>query len=162
MALSTERRKFIAAIANDEWTTQKEMDEEEFQRQEEIWDKRADDFLQNTEKPEELHAFVLMYNWDKRTDALDQLLDNPFCDLNTARLVFWLNEPDWHQERYSTREEAAEEYVEEQWDLLQLILKNVGSGKYKKAEVPEDYKNEIKKAVKNPKWEIPAAFYGEQ
>jgi len=159
MALTEERREYIAALANDEWVTGN-MDDAELEQQQLAWDKRLHEFLNSNSNPEELHVFVSLYNWDKGIENLTKIADSASCDLNTARLIFWATAPDWHQEKYSNRDEAEAGRNGEEWDLLQLIIQNVESGKYKKEEMPTDYTSHGTRPVNDPKWTIPTKLYG--
>ena len=42
---------------------------------------------------DELHEYVLAYNWDNGADAMLRVVERDDCDLGTALTVFWLADP---------------------------------------------------------------------
>ncbi|MDO5077072.1 DUF4274 domain-containing protein [Corynebacterium sp.] len=50
--------------------------------------------------PEELHYLAKDYNFDDGFWVLEQIINNPFCDIRTARMLFWLSEPEYIATRF--------------------------------------------------------------
>ncbi|MDC0434539.1 DUF4274 domain-containing protein [bacterium] len=168
MTLSDERKRFIANIANDEWTydlpkhkTNAENDKE-FATQEPIWKKIRDDYLATSESAEELHEFVKQHHWGEADDFL-LLIENQACDRNTARLIFWLSGPEFFRRNFATREDAKYEN-KGWWDLIHRTAENMLNGKYKFEAMPDDYKENIRPNEyweAEPHWEIHPLMYGQ-
>jgi len=170
MTLPPERMKFIANIANDEWTydlPKHESDtdnDKEFAKQEAVWKKIRDDYLASSDSAEELHEFVKQHHWSDAGDFLI-LIENPACDQNTARLIFWLIGIEHFRRNFASREDAKSEHDKKWWDLIHRTTENMVNGKYKTEAMPDDYKNDI--PPKNeywenePLWEINPLMYGE-
>ncbi len=110
---------------------------------------------------EELHEFVLSYNWDKGVDAMIDVVRNPGCDKNTALLVFWLSGVSYYQGSIGSRDDIADWDLEKQstWDLIHFIMDKVCSGGYVNALMSEEYLEEIYQA-KKPLWKIPNLLTG--
>lgn len=49
---------------------------------------------------EELHSLLVDYNYDDSAWAIEQVLMNPHCDIATARMVYWLMEPNYYYEEF--------------------------------------------------------------
>lgn len=145
MTLSDERMRFIANIANDEWSydlPKHETDAEndrEFAKNEPIWKKIRDDYLAASNSAEELHEFVKQHHWDDADDFLI-LIENPACDRNTARLIFWLSGPEFFRRHFATRKDAKYEHEKMWWDLIHRTSENMVNDKYKTETMPKDYK----------------------
>ena len=156
MTLSEERRKFIAEIANDEWAYDLPKHEtaadndKEFAKHEPIWNKIREDYLATSDSAEELHEFVKQHHWDDADDFLI-LIENPLCDKNTARLIFWLIGPEFYRRNYATRDDAKYEHEKKWWDLIHRTTENMMNSKYMSEAMPEDYKRDI--PPKNEYWE---------
>ena len=56
----------------------------------------------------ELHAFAEAFNWDDASvAALVEVVRHPRCDAGTAKMLYWLADPDDLFSEASTREELA-------------------------------------------------------
>ncbi len=114
MALSAERMEIIANIANDEWVHDLPLhnfdaeNDKEFATQEPVWQEIREEFLASSDSAEELHEFVKLHHWGEADDFLI-LIENPACDRNTARLIFWLSGPEFFRRKFSTSEDAKSE-----------------------------------------------------
>jgi len=160
MTLSPDRIKFIGEIANDEWahdlrTTdsgdEKEFNEEEFEKQASIWEKIRIEFLETSDSAEELHEFVKQHHWGEVDDFLI-LIENPECDRNTARLIFWLIGVEHYRRHFATREDCQYSDEKMNWDLIHRITEKMADGKFSKERMPDDYEQYI--PPKNEYWEI--------
>ena len=49
--------------------------------------------IEQLSSPQELHQFMMHYNWDDGDDAVIAVLDHPQCDFGTALLIYWLSGP---------------------------------------------------------------------
>lgn len=169
MTLSPERKRFIANIANDEWTydlpehESEEENDKEFSKHEALWRKISKEYLSASDSAEELHEFVKQHHWDDPDDFFI-LIENPVCDRNTARLVFWLIGVEHYRRHFATRDDAKYDYEKKWWDLIHRIVENMVNGKYKTEAMPEDYKNNIPPENQywevEPLWEISPLMYG--
>jgi len=170
VTLSAERMRFIANIANDEWSydlpkhESEEENDKEFAKHESIWNKIREDYLANSDSAEELHEFVKQHHWDDADDFLI-LIENSTCDRNSARLIFWFIGVEHFRRKFATREDAEHEHEKKWWDLIHRTTENLLNGKYETEAMPEDYKDNI--PPKNeyweiePLWEIHPLMYGE-
>jgi len=171
VTLPEERRKFIANIANDEWAYDlpkhetDALNDKEFATQEPIWKKIRDDYLATSDSAEELHEFVKQHHWGEADDFLI-LIENPVCDRNTARLIFWLAGPEFFRRNFATREDASGEDQKKWMDLIHRTAENMVNGVFKSEAMPDDYKENI--TPKNeywevePHWDINPLMYGEE
>ncbi|NDV66680.1 DUF4274 domain-containing protein [Bacteroides sp. 224] len=50
--------------------------------------------------PIELHYLVAEYNYDDGCWPLKQVILNPACDIRTARMVYWLMQPDYYYDNF--------------------------------------------------------------
>ena len=170
MTLTTERKRFISNIANDEWSYDlptHESDAEndrEFLKHEPKWRKLCEEFLTTSDSAEELHEFVVKHHWDDAADFL-VLIENPACDRNTARLIFWLSGPEFYRRRFASREDVEYDHDRAWWDLIHRVTDNMANGKYSTAVMPEHFKDDIARQNESqesePLWEINPLMYGE-
>jgi len=169
VTLSDERMRFIANIAKDEWSydlPKHESDAEndkEFAKNEPIWKKIRYDYLAASNSAEELHEFVKQHHWDDADDFLI-LIENPACDRNTARLIFWLSGPEFFRRHFATRKDAKYEHEKMWWDLIHRTSENMVNGNYKTETMPDDYKENIRPNEYwevEPHWRIDPLMYGE-
>ena len=162
--------QFIANIANDEWAhdlprhdTDAENDKE-FATQEPVWQKIRENFLASSDSAEELHEFIKLHHWGEADDFLI-LIENPACDRNTARLIFWLSGPEFFRRKFATCEDAEGEDQKKWMDLITRVMKYTVSGKYSAEDMPEDYKDNVPSKNEHwevePIWEIDLVMYGE-
>lgn len=100
MALIPERLALICELANDErvdrlgadyFTDFTDADWERFQNE---VDEEASTFCRDCSDPEELHAFVEHWNWDKGIGALNEIIRNPACEAATALMAYWMADPE--------------------------------------------------------------------
>jgi len=169
VAISSERKQFIADIANDEWVDRLPADvidnEKEFDRQGLIMQEKCDEFLRTCACSEELHEFAELFNWDTGCKDMMKLIENPACDRNTARLVFWLSGVQYYQSNFANRDAIEHQHDLDVWDLIQRITENVTSSWYKAALMSEDYKALILEDdfyEGESLWEIHPLMYGEK
>jgi len=66
--------------------------------------------IRELESAEELHQFVLYYNWDDGIDALKKVNSHPKCDRGTALLIYWLSGPAVCE--YASRDECPDYYLD--------------------------------------------------
>lgn len=103
----------------------------------------------------ELHYLADLYNWDDGVEVLNWIIESPFCDLGTAKLIFWEADPIYYT-RYATLEEAGLDL-----DTLALLFKIIhyyNSGKFKKAIIkynPASNNPNFKQTAAGAKWIIP-------
>ena len=148
---------FIAKIANNEWAydlpihDDEDENDREFSKHEPKWKKIRHDYLKTSDSTEELHEFVKQHHWDDADDFLI-LIKNPFCDRNTARLVFWMIGIEHYRRQFASREDAKYEHEKKWWDLIHRIAENMADGKYKTEIMPDDYKKNI--PSKDQHWEV--------
>ncbi len=64
---------------------------------------------------EELHQFVLNYNFDDSYEPLIWLVNQKICDKGTALSLYWMLEPDFHYNKGNTK------IFEESYKLIKLI-----------------------------------------
>lgn len=171
MTLSPERMRFIANIANEEWTydlPKHESDtenEKEFEKHASVWKKVREDYLASSDSAEELHEFVKQHHWgDDGVEDFVILIENTSLDKNTARLVFWLIGPEFYRRNYENRAVIKHDHERRWWDLIHRVMENTAEGKYKTELMPDDYKQDIRENEyweNEPYWDIKAVMYGE-
>ena len=61
--------------------------------------------------PEELHYLAKDYNFDDGFWALEQIINSPFCDIRTARMLFWLSNPQYFADSYGHPAHAPGEII---------------------------------------------------
>ena len=93
------------------------------------------------------------------------LIENPACDRNTARLIFWLSGPEFFRGKFSTSEDAEVEDQKKWMDLITRVMEYTVSGKYSTEDMPEDYEDNVPSKYEHwevePIWEIDLVMYGE-
>lgn len=116
-----------------------------------------EDFVSGTSEPYELHFFADYFDWEYGCAPLIQLIKNPACDLNTAKLIFWRAGPEAYQ-KYLNRSEVVED--PEVWDLIQEIMSRVAAKKFGEAKIPW-YPREhgaLSGEREDHKWQVPEAL----
>ncbi len=106
-------------------------------------------------EPAELHYIADKYNWDDGPEVLAWIINNPICDIGTAKLIFWRAQPDDYTS-YSSEEESSDGV----YTLLQNIITNFEKGFYKNEKIlydplGDDGAPDINNENPNPKWKIP-------
>ncbi len=105
------------------------------------WDFRRQELRSEVSDALELHAFVLNFNWDSGTEALEWVLDHQECDVATACLIFALGEPGcfyWKVEKG----EKLNEQESRHWGFLKAVEQRVGAGHFKQGQVAFDPRNQ--------------------
>jgi len=51
---------------------------------------------------EELHYMVTNYNFDDGLWFLEQVITNPVCDIITAKMLYWLSQPDYYYDNFGS------------------------------------------------------------
>ncbi len=106
-------------------------------------------------EPAELHYIADKYNWDDGPEVLTWIINNPICDIGTAKLIFWRAQPDDYT-YYSSEEESSDGV----YTLLQNIITNFEKGFYKNEKIlydplGDDGAPDLSNENPNPKWKIP-------
>jgi hypothetical protein len=81
---------------------------------------------------EEIHQFVVEYNWDDGVERIADLLDNPNTVRGTALMVFWCLEGPWTL----FRDDPGEIHPERQ--LVDLLHDRLTSGFYPEGNLTYD------------------------
>ena len=140
--LSEERKKELdilmerASCAGDEYYFDMEQDEfdeemegyeeEEFYksfcRQREIgfdaYKKEIAGQFKHITSAEELHYMIADYNYDDGMFTVEQIVMNPACDIVTAKMVYWLCQPCYFYDKYSSPSKCDEKDIYVDWALL--------------------------------------------
>jgi exonuclease VII small subunit len=69
------------------------------------------EYAEDLSSPEELHAFMLNWNWDYGIAEPEMVLDHPSCDKGTALLMYFLGGAGYHRQ-FSSREEVPDIHIE--------------------------------------------------
>jgi hypothetical protein len=85
---------------------------------------------------ETLHEFARSWNFDAGLGPLAQLIRLPNCELATAKLVYWLLEPEWHLQ-FKDRAHVPG-FAQEGFDLVQEIERRVREGQYREDRIAFD------------------------
>jgi len=162
VTISEERMSFIRNIANDEWSYDlREQESEEtfdktFEEHELKWKKIREDYLTSSDSAEELHEFVKQHHWDE-ADDFQILIENPLCDKNTVRLIFWLAGPEFFRRNYASRDALDTIDQQKWWDLMHRSMENMATGMYKTEIMPNNYQENIHPDEyweNDPNWDI--------
>lgn len=103
---------------------------------------------------EELHYLLESYNYDNGNWTITQCINHPYCDIRTARMVYWLLNPDYFYDNYADLEHVPDSDIYEGTPkLLRFIEERVLSdgfvhsltSEYEHEEVPSsnEYKGRI-------------------
>lgn len=122
------------------------------------WEEKRLDFCKQSENPYELHYFADNINWDFGTDCLYEIIKNENCDYGTAKMIFWLAQPDYFQ-AFSNREEVPD-VNKSGWDFIQYIMNACHGRKFRTTLIQYDPRSDNRRALPpgNAKWEIPYEF----
>jgi len=140
VALTQQRKQYIADLANDEWVDRlpEEIaaDEAAFEQMVQEMDLETSRFLETTTDPQELHLFADLWNWDGGVDELKRVATHPSCDAGTALLIYWRARPEWYLQ-YPTPS-AVPESERDTHELIQTIERRYVAGKYGTGDIAYD------------------------
>jgi hypothetical protein len=123
--VTPERLILIRELANDEGVDRLDTSgftDADWKRLSDEMDEEAMTFCRDCADPEELHAFVRAWNWDKGFWAIAEIIRNPACEAATALMAYWTAGPEWYLP-YADRDAVAalgSEYLEG-FDLITEI-----------------------------------------
>lgn len=82
---------------------------------------------------EELHLLTAEYNFDAGNFLSDQMIHHPLCDIETAKLIYWLLSPTYIYEKYGSLENCPkEDYIcYDDAKLLMTIEEKVKNNAFK-------------------------------
>lgn len=163
MAISPERKQFIADLANDEWVGR--FDEEapdsdaRFEVASEAISREREQFLTEATDPEELHRFAELWNWDGGYVAMLMLTRNSACDAGTALMVYWLAQPEFYL-RYASRDEVSE-WEHEGYDFVTELEGRIVADDFATRQIPYDPRADglVSGEVGQAKRELPSVVY---
>ncbi|RDC64355.1 DUF4274 domain-containing protein [Adhaeribacter pallidiroseus] len=137
ITLSAKRKKFIndkvidiyESLSEKQWQLIEENEEQEEVIMAELYRKN----FQRLETPEELHYFMLHWNWDEGNHIPQQVVEHPLCDKGTALMVYWQLDPSFYT-KYNSIEEAPN-YVREDYNLLNSLEQRLLSNDFKTSKI---------------------------
>ncbi len=100
MAVAPDRLVLIGELANDERVDRlgssyfDDFTDADWERFQDEMDEEASTFCRDCSDPEELHAFVEQWNWDKGIGPLNEIIRNPACETATALMAYWMADPE--------------------------------------------------------------------
>lgn len=77
--------------------------------------------IKNIDSAEELHYLAYNYNYDDDAFLLYQIIENPHCNISTARMIYWLSIPTYYYDKYGLPENCDEDYNRQISDLIVKI-----------------------------------------
>ncbi len=82
---------------------------------------------------EELYFFASEYNYDGGNFLLEQVINHPLCDLETAKMIYWLLSPTYIYKKYGSLENCPkEDYIcYDDAKLLMTIEEKVKNKEFK-------------------------------
>lgn len=82
---------------------------------------------------EELHLLIAEYNFDFGNFLLEQIINHPLCDIETAKMIYWLLSATYIYEKYDSLENCPkEDYIcYDDAKLLMTIEEKVKNGVFK-------------------------------
>lgn len=88
------------------------------------------------ESKDEVHAFADAFNWDdSHVKALFEVIRHPLCDASTAKMLYWLADPDELFLACSKRD-VDSELRREHWDLLLEIETRLAGNRFRTSSLP--------------------------
>ena len=120
------------------YSRQREIGLEEFERE-------ISGRIASINSAEEIHYLLDGYNYDNGSWTILQCLNNPCCDIRTARMVYWLMCPDYYYDRYTDLEHVPDtdinsknskvlKFIEER--VLSQGFVHILTSEYEDGEVP--------------------------
>lgn len=58
---------------------------------------------------DELHLLTAEYNFDAGNFLSEQIINHPLCDIETAKMIYWLSSPTYIYEKYGSLENCPKE-----------------------------------------------------
>lgn len=144
MAVAPERLVLIRELANDERVDRmdtRSFKDADWKRLSDEMDEETVAFCRDCTDPEELHAFVRAWNWDKGVWAIAEIIRNPTCEAATALMAYWTAGPEWYlscADRDSVTELGGE-YLEV-FDLIMEIEARYVAGDFATGSIAYDPK----------------------
>ncbi|MBF0715693.1 DUF4274 domain-containing protein [Gemelliphila palaticanis] len=92
---------------------------------------------------EELHLLAAEYNFDAGNFLSEQIINHSLCDIETAKLIYWLSSPTYIYEKYGSLENCPkEDYIcYDDAKFLMTIEEKVKNGVFKTGLIVE--KNDV-------------------
>nr|WP_241635556.1 DUF4274 domain-containing protein [Fusobacterium gastrosuis] len=117
-----EKEVFVQAMEGDE---EEDFYKEYLKQREvgfEVYQNQVKEEFNQILSSEELHYFASEYNYDGGNFLLEQVILHPLCDIETARLIYWLLSPTYIYEKYGSLENCPkEDYI--CYDDSRLLIK---------------------------------------
>jgi hypothetical protein len=129
VALSAEQRKRVAWLIDGHLADDADLDSPEF------WARWEREFAALS-SPEELYLLASESHPNQSPEEWRRVLDSPHCDMGTALLVFWRNDPVYHY-GYAGRDEVPD-INRPSYDLVREIERRYLAGEYPHAVVRFD------------------------
>lgn len=86
---------------------------QEYNKQREIgfdaYQNQVKNEIKSIETSEELHFLITDYNYDAGEFLLEEVVSHPFCDIKTAKMIYWLSEPIYLYEKFGTLENCTQD-----------------------------------------------------
>jgi len=144
VTVTPERLTLIRELANDERIDRLGADyfadftDDDWERLQTEFDEEASAFCRDCADPEELHAFVEHWNWDKGVEAINEIIHNPACEAATALMAYWMAGPEWFLQ-YLDRNAALNQGEDiELFDLIAEIESRYVAGGFAKGLISYD------------------------
>ena len=67
---------------------------------------------------EELHYMMSDFNFDGGAFVVEQIVMNPACDILTAKMVYWLCQPDYYYDNFGSVKKCPPDNVNRAWACL--------------------------------------------
>lgn len=162
MAISPERRQYLADLANDEWVDRFDHDgpngDARYEAMSQAMGRECARFAREATNSEELHVFADLWNWDGGNETMLAVTRNPACDAGTALLIYWRNSPEYYAE-FGAAEEV-QEYNREGYALFAEVGARLLAGEFGPPRIRYDPRAEgMVTGRMAPGRELPPALY---
>lgn len=99
----------------------------------EAYQNQVKEEVKEIKSSEELHLLATEYNFDAGNFLSEQVINHPLCDIETAKLIYWLSSPTYIYEKYGRLENCPkEDYIcYDDAKLLMTIEEKVKNNAFK-------------------------------
>ena len=99
----------------------------------EVYQNQVKEEFKEISSSEELHFLISEFNFDSGDFLLEQVINHPLCDLETAKMIYWLLSPTYIYKKYGSLENCPkEDYIcYDDARLLMTIEEKVKNGVFK-------------------------------
>lgn len=88
--------------------------------------------LKNVVDSEFLHAYATNYNWDNGLLIPKTIIENPYCDLGTALLIFYNADGYTYLQNTEVNESESNEWIE----FLSMLFGRIKEGSFRCTSIP--------------------------